>query len=94
MHERRATAATLGLCLAASQAALLILTPILTSVAADFGVSTAMAGQLRTVSGLTAGVTAVLSGLLAARVGLRELVAAGSACLPWGRASAPSLRPS
>jgi len=84
MLDRRATAATLGLCLAASQAALLILTPILTSVAADFGVSTAVAGQLRTVSGLTAGVTAVLSGLLAARVGLRELVAGGVGLLAVG----------
>ena len=44
-----------GLCLAASQAALLTFTPILASVASDFGVSTATAGQLRTVSGLTAG---------------------------------------
>jgi DHA1 family inner membrane transport protein len=84
MHDRRATAATLGLCLAASQAALLVLTPILTSVASDFGVSTATAGQLRTVSGLTAGVTALLSGLLAARVGLRELVAAGVCLLAVG----------
>ena len=84
MHDRRATAATLGLCLAASQAALLVLTPILTSVASDFGVSTATAGQLRTVSGLTAGITAVLSGLLAARVGLRELVAAGVFLLAVG----------
>jgi DHA1 family inner membrane transport protein len=86
MHHRRATGATLGLCLAASQAALLVLTPILTSVAADFGISTAAAGQLRTISGLTAGVTAVLSGLLAARVGLRELVAAGVGLLTLGSA--------
>jgi predicted MFS family arabinose efflux permease len=86
MPNRRAAGATLGLCLAASQAALLVLTPILTSVAADFGVSTATAGQLRTVSGLTAGVTAVLSGLLAARVGLRELLAAGLVLLALGSA--------
>jgi DHA1 family inner membrane transport protein len=86
MHSRRATGAALALCLAASQAALLVLTPILTSVAADFGVSTATAGQLRTVSGLTAGVTAVLSGLLAARVGLRELLLAGVGMLALGSA--------
>ena len=86
MHSRRATGATLGLCLAASQAALLVLTPILTSVAADFGVSTAAAGQLRTVSGLTAGVTAIFSGLVAARAGLRELLAAGLGLLALGSA--------
>jgi DHA1 family inner membrane transport protein len=86
MPARRATGAVLALCLAASQAALLVLTPILTSVAADFGVSTAAAGQLRTVSGLTAGVTAVLSGLLAARTGLREILAVGLGLLALGSA--------
>ena len=86
MLDRRATGAALALCLAASQAALLVLTPILTSVAADFGVSTATAGQLRTISGLTAGVTAVLSGLLAARAGLRELLFAGLGLLTLGSA--------
>jgi DHA1 family inner membrane transport protein len=84
MSDRRATAATLALCLAASQAALLVLTPILSSVAADFDVSTAAAGQLRTISGLTAGVTAILSGLAAARVGLRELLLCGLGLLTLG----------
>ena len=86
MSERHATAATLALCLAASQAALLTLTPILASVAADFDVSTATAGQLRTISGLTAGVTALLSGLAAARIGLRELLLAGLGFLVVGTA--------
>jgi predicted MFS family arabinose efflux permease len=80
----RATAATLALCLAASQAALLVLTPILSSIAEDFDVSTAAAGQLRTISGLTAGVTAILSGLAAARVGLRELLLGGLGLLMLG----------
>ena len=84
MAERRATAATLALCLAASQAALLVLTPILASVAADFDISTAAAGQLRTISGLTAGVTAVLSGLAAARIGLRELLRGGLVLVAFG----------
>jgi predicted MFS family arabinose efflux permease len=84
MRDRRATAATLALCLAASQAALLVLTPILPSIAADFDVSTAAAGQLRTISGLTAGVTAILSGLAAARVGLRELLLWGLGLLTLG----------
>ena len=88
MQGHRATAATLALCLGASQAALLILTPILTSVAADFDISTATAGQLRTISGLSAGVTAVLSGLAAARVGLRELLLAGLGLLMLARSGA------
>jgi predicted MFS family arabinose efflux permease len=84
MSDRRATAATLALCLAASQAALLVLTPILPSIAADFDVSTAAAGQLRTISGLTAGVIAIVSGLAAARVGLRELLLWGLGLLTLG----------
>jgi DHA1 family inner membrane transport protein len=86
MPGQRATAATLALCLAASQAALLILTPILSTVAADLGVSTATAGQLRTISGLTAGVTAIVSGLAAARIGLRELLAVGLGMVAFGSA--------
>ena len=86
MSQRHATAATLALCLAASQAALLTLTPILASIAADFDVSTATAGQLRTISGLTAGVTALLTGLAAARIGLRELLLGGLVLVAVGTA--------
>lgn len=68
---------TLALCLAASQAALLVLTPILPLLAVDLNVSTATAGQLRTISGLVAGVTALCAGLLASRIGLRDLLAVG-----------------
>ncbi len=75
--SRRAVAATLLLCLAASQAAILVLTPVLPALAADLEVSTATAGQLRTVSGLSAGLTALGAGLLASRVGLRELLGVG-----------------
>jgi MFS transporter, DHA1 family, inner membrane transport protein len=84
MTSPRATGATLGLCLAASQAAVLVLTPVLPTVAADLDVSTATAGQLRTISGLSAGATALCTGLLAARIGLRDLVAAGLALLAAG----------
>ncbi len=77
---------TLALCLAASQSALLILTPILASLAGDLGVSTAAAGQLRTISGLAAGTTALLAGLLSSRVGLRELLAGGVALIAAGSA--------
>lgn len=83
----RATGATLLLCLGASQAAVLVLSPELAEVASDLDVSTAAAGQLRTVSGLAAGVTALLVGLLAARVGVRELIATGLALLALGSAA-------
>jgi predicted MFS family arabinose efflux permease len=73
----RAVGLTLLAALAASQAALVVLNPVLPEVADDLGVSVATAGQLRTVSGLAAGATALVSGLLATRVGLRELLVAG-----------------
>ena len=79
--SRRAVAATLLLCLAASQAAILVLTPVLPALASDLEVSTATAGQLRTVSGLSAGLTALFAGLLASRVGLRELLGMGLVAL-------------
>jgi len=84
MRSRRAIGATLFLCLAASQAAILVLTPVLPALASDLGVSTATAGQLRTISGLSAGVTALLVGLLATRVGLRGLLGSGLVLLAVG----------
>ena len=90
---RRAVAATLLAALAASQAALVVLNPVLPEIATDFDVSVATAGQLRTVSGLVAGATALAAGLLAARVGLRELLGVGLGTLALGSvlsAAAPS----
>ncbi|HSI97006.1 MAG TPA: MFS transporter [Gaiellaceae bacterium] len=84
--DRRAVAATLLAALAASQAALVVLNPVLPEVAADLGISIAAAGQLRTVSGLVAGATALTAGLLAARIGLRELLGGGLAILAVGSA--------
>lgn len=86
MDHRRTTGATLFICLAASQAALLVLSPVLAVVASDLEVSTAIAGQLRTVSGLSAGATALLAGLAASRVGLRELLGVGLVLLACGSA--------
>src|ERR687895_269328 len=86
MTSPRATAATLFLCLAASQAAVLVLTPVLAPVAADLDVSTATAGQLRTISGISAGAVAICAGLLSSRIGLRELIGAGLAALAVGSA--------
>ena len=44
----------LGCCLFAAQASVVVLSPVLSGVAADFGVSTATAGQLRSLSGAVA----------------------------------------
>jgi MFS transporter, DHA1 family, inner membrane transport protein len=80
----RAVGATLLAALAASQAALVVLNPLLPGVAQDLDVSIATAGQLRTVSGLAAGAAALMTGLLAARLGLRELLLGGVATLVCG----------
>ncbi len=66
-------------CLFAAQAGLIAISPVLADVAVDLGVSTATAGQLRTISGLSAGVTALAIGYL--RVGLRPLLLGGAALL-------------
>jgi predicted MFS family arabinose efflux permease len=70
-------ALTLSLCLFASQAGTLVLSPILVEVARDFEVSTATAGQLRAISGVVAGMTALTVGLLAGRAGLKRLLLVG-----------------
>jgi predicted MFS family arabinose efflux permease len=83
----------LFLCLLVSQAALLVLSPVLPEVARELGVSTATAGQLRSLSGLTGGVTAVLLALAPRRPGLRTLLSAGAALVAAGSAlsaAAPS----
>lgn len=86
-------AATLFVCLFAVQGAVIALSPVLPAVAADFGVSTAAAGQLRTLTGLVAGLSAIAIGRLTARLGLRELLLAGLLALATGSlasAAAPS----
>ena len=80
----RAVGATLLAALAASQSALVVLNPLLPDVARDLDVSIATAGQLRTVSGLAAGAAALMTGLLAARLGLRELLLGGVVTLAGG----------
>jgi predicted MFS family arabinose efflux permease len=74
------------LCLFTSQAALLVLSPILPDIAREFGVSTATAGQLRSISGAAGGLTAVLLALAPRRPGLRELLSAGAALVALGSA--------
>jgi MFS transporter, DHA1 family, inner membrane transport protein len=71
-------------CMFASQAGLLVLSPILPELAREFGVSTATAGQLRTLSGATGGMTAVLLTVLPRRPALRTLLSVGAALLTVG----------
>ena len=80
----RAVGLTLLAALAASQAALVVLNPLLPDVARDLDISVATAGQLRTVSGLAAGIAALSVGLLATRFGLRELLLGAVATLACG----------
>ncbi len=77
-HRRyRAASIALFTSLFAGQAAVIAMAPVLTDAASDLDVSTAAAGQLRTLTGLTAGITALLMGRLAGRFGLgRQLVGA------------------
>ncbi|HYI75172.1 MAG TPA: MFS transporter [Gaiellaceae bacterium] len=82
--EPRAVGLTLLAALAASQAGLVVLNPLLPDVARDLDVSIATAGQLRTVSGLAAGLAALAVGLLATRYGLRELLLGAVATLALG----------
>jgi predicted MFS family arabinose efflux permease len=74
----------LFLCLLASQSALLVLSPILPEIAREFGVSTATAGQLRALSGLIGGATAVLIAVAPRRPGLREILSAGAGLVALG----------
>ncbi len=69
---------TLFLCLFAAQAGVIALTPVLAKVADDLDVSTAAAGQLRTASGLAAGLAAIALGTFARRVPLRRVIAGGA----------------
>jgi MFS transporter, DHA1 family, inner membrane transport protein len=64
-------------CLFAAQSSLLVLTPILSEVATDFGVSPAMAGQLRAMSGVVAALVAVGLVLSRRRWELRGLLELG-----------------
>jgi DHA1 family inner membrane transport protein len=76
----------------ASQASFLVLTPILPDLAGDFGVSTATAGQARTLAAVTGGVTALALGRLGRRLGVRELLLLGLGLVAGG-AVASALAP-
>jgi MFS transporter, DHA1 family, inner membrane transport protein len=73
-------------CLFASQAALLVLSPVLPEIAREFGVSEAAAGQLRAISGATGGITAIGLAVAGRRPGARTLLSAGAALVALGSA--------
>src|SRR5690349_21451595 len=77
----RVASITLFLCLFAAQAALIAMAPVLAVAAGELHVSTAAAGQLRTITGLAAGITALTLGRVAGRVGLGRQLLAGTALL-------------
>ncbi len=72
------------MCLFAAQAAILVLSPILPEVAAEFGMTTSVAAQLRSVSGVTAGIVALLLAVTGNRFRLSLLLNAGLALLATG----------
>jgi predicted MFS family arabinose efflux permease len=82
----RSTGVTVALfpALFAAQAAAIALSPVLPRVAADLDVSTATAGQLRTVAGLAAGISALLVARLGRRIDLRTLMLQAAALLAGG----------
>jgi DHA1 family inner membrane transport protein len=86
-RAQAAVAVALFLCLFAAQAGLIVLTPVLSRVADDLDVSTATAGQLRTVSGLTAGLAAIALGTFARSLSLRRIIVAGAAGLALASAA-------
>jgi hypothetical protein len=87
-RRRRCVGAVLFLCLFAAQAGAIALSPVLAEVARDLDVSTAWAGQLRTVAGLVAGIGSFAAG---AALALGDYPALGSAVGALFLASAASL---
>ena len=77
----------LFLALFASQSGVLVLSPILSDVADDFGVSVATAGQLRILAAPLAAVVALGAARGLVRFSPRALLVAGSALLAFGSAA-------
>jgi DHA1 family inner membrane transport protein len=85
--------AVLFLAMFASQAGVLVLSPILSDVASEFDVSVAEAGQLRILAAPLAALVAVAAGRALVRFSPRALLGAGSILLAVGSlasAAAPS----
>ena len=81
-------------CFFAAQSGYLALTPVLTDVAHAFGVSTAAAGQVRTVAAVVAVATAILTGTAGRQAPRRKLLIVALALTASGAATsavAPSI---
>jgi predicted MFS family arabinose efflux permease/ribosomal protein S18 acetylase RimI-like enzyme len=92
-HAFASPSLVLFLAFVASQAGVLVLSPILSDVAEDFGVSIAAAGQLRILAAPLAVVAALVAGRLLTRYSPRTLLGVASALLAFGSvasAAAPS----
>jgi MFS transporter, DHA1 family, inner membrane transport protein len=79
----------------ATQASILVLTPILPDVAAEFGVSTASAAQLRSLAGIVAALAALYLARVGDRLPLGVILASGLGLLGVGSltsALAPSFQ--
>jgi DHA1 family inner membrane transport protein len=76
----------LFLCLFSGQVALLVLSPLLPQIAAEFNVPVGAVGQLRALSGLIAGVSALVLASIGRRLELRRALAAGAGLLGLGSA--------
>ena len=81
---RASPAAALFMCVFTSQAAVLVLSPILVDVARDFDVSTAAAGQLRILAAPIAAVVAIVVTRSAGRLSYRLLLAGGAGLVAAG----------
>ncbi len=92
-HAFASPSLVLFLAFVASQAGVLVLSPILSDVADDFGVSIAAAGQLRILAAPLAVVAALVAGRLLTRYSPRALLGVASVLLAVGSlasAAAPS----
>jgi predicted MFS family arabinose efflux permease len=79
-----AASAVLFASLFAAQAGVIAITPVLAELGRDLDVSTAAAGQLRTVTGLTAAIVALTLQRVSGRVGLGRQLLAASGLLALG----------
>jgi predicted MFS family arabinose efflux permease len=93
MNARVSSSTVLFMCVFTSQAAVLVLSPILVKVAEDLSVSTAFAGQLRIFAAPVAALVAVLLARYGGAFPLRSILVGSSALVAVGSvasAAAPS----
>ena len=85
-----AASAVLFASLFATQAGVIAVTPVLAELGRDLNVSTAVAGQLRTITGLTAAIVALTLRRASGRVGLGRQLLAASVLLALGSLASAS----